>query len=167
MPREMYLRLRVRLVAILTVLAIVIWGILAACLEVRTHTQDVTCHLRLGREVAAKVFHRNELVSSCVAGSSSDLAMRCPRCDEYYGYSRLTGVRRKFEDLHPIRMVAWCPEPCHDGKRFVLVEDANVLDLTEAQFQRALQDNYEVQSYTRTSTQPTFVPGPVLHGGER
>lgn len=40
------------------------------------------------------------------------------------------------------RMIAWCPHPCHDGHRVVLLENGAVHVLTEGAFQSAVQNAY-------------------------
>lgn len=44
------------------------------------------------------------------------------------------------------RMIAWCPQPCHEGRRVVLLENGAVHVLSESAFQSAVANDYRCEN---------------------
>jgi len=63
-----------------------------------------------------------------------------------YIYRPVTGALRlsaKWDGL-PMRAVAWCPSPCHDGCRHVLLEDGGVVVVKEDVFREVVKSGFLV-----------------------
>lgn len=73
---------------------------------------------------------------------------KCPACNRTYSFSFVTpsGHIIKEDNDHGNYLIAWCPEPCHDGKRNILFSSLGVYgnhysdDQISWYYQKLMQD---------------------------
>lgn len=75
----------------------------------------------------------------------STLWNRCPGCGEIFEYMPITGTAKTNGETEldtPIKILSWCPQPCHFGHRNVLLETGSVVPIPESYFQRMVDNGY-------------------------
>lgn len=73
----------------------------------------------------------------------------CPCCGKVYVYRPISGPERmpgRKGGVLPNRMIAWCPEACHDGCRNVLIESGVIVTVTEEEFVRSCESGFELKT---------------------
>lgn len=85
----------------------------------------------------------------------SEIAL-CPACQKPYVYQPFNGPT----DIKGDRIIAWCPEPCHRGKRRVLLENGQWELVSEDDFQKIVNSGeMKLSSANLKSTKTdTFMP---------
>lgn len=75
---------------------------------------------------------------------------KCAACGRAMVYRPFSGPVRRFgpqperEEKTTLRMIAWCPKSAHRGRRFVLLENGEVISLSDAEFTAAAEANFLV-----------------------
>lgn len=74
----------------------------------------------------------------------------CVGCMKQYVYMPFSGAARFAGTRHgtsmpsELRLLMWCPEPCHNGRRNALLEDSTIISLSESDFAAASKNGYKV-----------------------
>ena len=94
----------------------------------------------------------------------------CAGCDAPYVYRPLDSpaiTGGETDATTPVRLMSWCPKPCHLGHRNVLFETGLVVPIPESDFQRMVANGY-VTNYpeiTRAVNRVDLSPFWWLRGG--
>lgn len=120
-------------VGALLVVGVIIWS----RIKYQEIDQERACRVRLVRVFYPSIRKDDALISTEEQAAGRE-RFRCPRCGVAYVYRPVSGALHNWAERERLRMIAWCPTHCHNGRRTVLLESGGAFTITEAVFQRGI-----------------------------
>jgi len=131
------------------VVAMLLAGALYGWSTYRNTAEEMACSGRLSRNLYERILHRDltlATVDDARLDAAQDPYLQCSCSHRSYEYHPFPGKINQegthVRDKVLFRMIAWCPSPCHEGSRVILLENGAVHVLTEEAFQEACRNGY-------------------------